>query len=45
MAEAVTAKNRPAIKPKFLSDGTLSSKNLEASRRFREKFLGRRRRP
>jgi catechol 2,3-dioxygenase-like lactoylglutathione lyase family enzyme len=40
MAEAVTAKNRPAIKSKFLSHGTLSSKNLEASRRFYEEFLG-----
>ena len=40
MAETVTTNNGPAIKSKFLSHGTLSSKNLEASRRFYEEFLG-----
>lgn len=41
MAEtATTARKRPAIKSKFLSHGTLSSKNLEASRAFYEEFLG-----
>ncbi|HYA45954.1 MAG TPA: VOC family protein [Burkholderiales bacterium] len=40
MAEALRAKNRPAIKSQFLSHGTLSSKNLEASRRSYEEFLG-----
>ena len=40
MAEALRAKNRPAIKSKFLSHGAQSSKNLEASRRFYEEFPG-----
>jgi catechol 2,3-dioxygenase-like lactoylglutathione lyase family enzyme len=30
----------PAIKSKFISHGTLSSRDLEASRRFYEAFLG-----
>jgi catechol 2,3-dioxygenase-like lactoylglutathione lyase family enzyme len=30
----------PAIRSKFISHGTLGSKNLEASRRFYEEFLG-----
>lgn len=38
MAETTTA--GPAIKTRFLSHGTLGSKDLEKSRRFYEEFLG-----
>src|SRR5439155_14070522 len=31
---------QPALKTKFISHGTLGSKDLEATRRFYEKFLG-----
>src|SRR6266702_2431202 len=44
MAEVLTTTaptgTRPAIKSRFLSHGTLSSRDLEASRRFYEEFLG-----
>lgn len=34
------ARPAPAIKSRFISHGTLSSRGLEASRRFYEEFLG-----
>lgn len=35
-----TAEVRPAIKPRFISHGTLGSKDLAQTRRFYEEFLG-----
>ena len=39
MADGITRRT-PAIKTKFLSHGTLGSKDLDATRRFYEEFLG-----
>jgi predicted lactoylglutathione lyase len=41
MAEGTSAvKPESVLKPKFISHGTLGSKDLEASRKFYEQFLG-----
>ena len=37
---ALTSKPKPVIKSKFISHGTLASKDLDATRRFYEEFLG-----
>jgi catechol 2,3-dioxygenase-like lactoylglutathione lyase family enzyme len=40
MKDEGMSKASPAIKTRFLSHGTLGSKDLEAARRFYEEFLG-----
>jgi catechol 2,3-dioxygenase-like lactoylglutathione lyase family enzyme len=41
MADAATAKETtPVIKTRFISHGTLGSRDLDATRRFYEEFLG-----
>lgn len=40
MAEEVQEKVKPALDLKFISHGTLASRDLEFSRRFYEEFLG-----
>jgi len=37
---AIRGKTEPLNKPVMLSHGTITCKNLEASRRFYEEFLG-----
>ena len=40
MSDATATLTRPVLKTKFISHGTLGSRDLEASRKFYEAFLG-----
>jgi catechol 2,3-dioxygenase-like lactoylglutathione lyase family enzyme len=40
MTATAAAATRPALKTTFISHGTLGSKNLDATRKFYEEFLG-----